>query len=149
MPTNSNTQERLPFQGATETAVTKKMKLTNERSSIAKKADEQEAFKQRAVALMDNRQDQRERGVALVTQFLTSMKEKVLPKNQGVLAQELVKLVIEINNDDTEPQDGMGSATLFAALLRVVMLQRDRINELEYRLLQVEKNLSSPPKPET
>jgi hypothetical protein len=92
--------------------------------------------------------------MAIVSQFLVSMKEKTLPDNKGVLAQdfekkmrsELVQLVIEINNDEAEPKDGLGSATLFAALLKVIMLQRDRLNELEYRLLQVEKNQSSPPK---
>lgn len=153
--TNHN-QERLPFQGNTETTVKKKLKLTNERSSITQRVNEEEQFKQRATELMESRQDQKERGMALVSQFLTSMKEKTLPVNRGVLAQdfekkmrgELVQLAIEINNDDSEPKDGMGSATLFAALLRVVMLQRDRLNELEYRLLQQEKKQSSPPQTE-
>lgn len=152
----NNNQERLPFQGAAETKITKKLKLTNERSSVSKKADEEEEFKMKATALMDSRQSQKDRGMALMSQFITSMKEKVLPANRGVLAQdfekklrsELVQLVIEINNDVAEPKDGLGSATMFAAILRVVMLQRDRINELEYRLLQLERKLSSPPKPE-
>jgi len=148
--------ERLPFQDPPETTSKKKLKLTNERSSITQKVNEEAEFQQRAAVMMDSRQDQRERGMALVSQFLTSMREKTLPKNRGVLAQdfekklrsELVKLVIEINNDETESQDGLGSATLFASVLKVIMLQRDRLNELEYRLLQVEKNQSSPPKTE-
>ncbi len=83
----------------------------------------------------------------LASQFVKSIQDKTLANNKTIfqkdlekeLIQNMVKVAAEINDDPAESQDGMGSLGWITVLLKVCLSQRDRINELEYNLLQVKK----------
>jgi hypothetical protein len=151
------TQERLPFQGSElekeDVEFNKGLKVNNERSRFAKKASGKSDFEERAAKMVEQQQLQRNERFQLISQFMDTMRKRVLPSNRGLvgdqfeqeLRQKLIDLVIDINNDTTEKDDGMGSATAIGLLLRVVMMQRDQLNELEYRLSIMEKKASRPP----
>ena len=54
----------------------------------------------------------------------------------------MVQLGIDINNDPNE-QEGMGSMTWITLLLKICLSQKDRINQLEYSVSQMEKKISA------
>jgi len=82
------------------------------------------------------------------SQFKKMMSDKTLTQNRSVFTSELeseilgnmIKLAVEVNNDPHE-QEGMGSLMWIVLLLKTFLMQRDRINQLEYTISQLEKNL--------
>ena len=82
------------------------------------------------------------------SQFKKMMSEKTLLQNRSVFTSELegeilgnmIKLAVEVNNDPHE-QEGMGSLMWIVLLLKTFLMQRDRINQLEYIVSQLEKKL--------
>jgi hypothetical protein len=88
----------------------------------------------------------RVRAADLATQFNKCLADKTLPENKNIFQNEMekeimtkmVQLAIDINNDPAE-QEGMGSLGWITLLMRTVFKQRDKINKLEYAVLQLEK----------
>jgi hypothetical protein len=79
------------------------------------------------------------------------MADKTLPQNRNMFQKEvekellgkMVQLAVDINSDPIEQYDGMGSLGWITLLLRTCFGQRDKINLLEYRVEQLEKNSDS------
>lgn len=96
------------------------------------------------------------RAAELYIQFQRAMADKTLAQNRNVFAadteremlQNLLQLAAEINEDPNEQESG-GSLTLVILLLKTVLFQRDRINELEYALVTLQKKIDSPALTET
>ncbi len=137
-----------------ETAkITKGTKLDNQRSMFAKKNSDKVSFEESADKYVGELKDRNKRAFDLAKQFMDVMKDKTLPENKSVIVQDierevknkLLQLSIEINNDENEENDGMGSLAIISLLLKTVMLQRDSINLLEYKLKTLEKKMSSGP----
>lgn len=88
----------------------------------------------------------------LASKFNKAMKEKILTQNKNVfqneieneLLSDMIQFSIDLNNDPSEPVEGMGSVSLITLLLRACFFQRDKINNLEFRIskLEEEKNNS-------
>lgn len=86
----------------------------------------------------------------LAVMFQKLLEDKTLPENKNSLAleaeRELIGKIVEIAvklNNDTNEQEGMGSVGTSILLFRAVMMQKDRINKLEYSLVQAEKEIKS------
>lgn len=117
--------------------------------SIPKKPTQQDLDKQ-----VKEREEKgtgyKQRASDLAIKFRKLQEDKTLPSNRSIFANEMereilsemISLAIEINNDPNE-QEGMGSLSWITLLFKTVLSQRDRINKLEYALLQMEK-ISSP-----
>lgn len=83
----------------------------------------------------------------LALQFKKALDDKTLVQNKNVFAHELekeilgkmIQLAVEINNDINEP-DSMGSLSWITLLLKTCFNQRDKINNLEYMISNLEKN---------
>ena len=81
----------------------------------------------------------------LALQFKKAMEDKTLYINKSVFARELEKeilskminLAIDINEDENE-KEGMGTLSWVTLLLKTCFAQRDKINEIEYRISQLE-----------
>jgi len=58
------------------------------------------------------------------------------------VARQIVDISLALNNDQTKPE-GIGSAGCIMLLLRSVLIQRDIINELSYKVSVMEKQASS------
>lgn len=89
------------------------------------------------------------RAADLYLQFKKVVLDKTLPQNRNIfnsetekeILQGMMQLAQEINDDPNEQHNGMGSLTLITCLLKMCLAQRDRINELEYSHLLLQKKL--------
>lgn len=87
----------------------------------------------------------------LASQFMKVLADKTLVQNKGVFANEMerellqnmVQLADQINNDPNQESESYGSLSWVAVLLKTCFAQRDRINQLEYAVFQLEKKLDS------
>jgi hypothetical protein len=88
------------------------------------------------------------RASELVAQFKKLMDDKTLPQNKNQFASEIEKevisnminLAIEINSDENEIE-GMGSVGWIALILKYLLVQKDKINQLEYSNLTLENKI--------
>lgn len=86
----------------------------------------------------------------LAIQFRKIIEDKTLPQNKSIFASEIerevlssiIKLASEINNDPNE-SEGIGSLSWIAQLFKITLLQRDRLNKIEYSLMQLDKKLEN------
>jgi len=115
--------------------------------SQPKKTTPQE-FEQRVQEVHEKMSSYKVRASELVVQFNKAMLDKTLPQNRNMFQQEveldllrnMVKLAQEINNDTGE-NEGEGSLSWITILIKNCFTQRDRINKLEYMILQIERKL--------
>jgi hypothetical protein len=111
----------------------------------------QERFERLADRAVEAQADRRQTAFDLAKQYMLAIRDKTIPQNKGVVAQDveaemrrnLIAFATEINNDDNEQLDCMGSMAVFNLLIKTVFEQRDRINELEYQVVQLDKKLRS------
>lgn len=116
---------------------------------VPKKASPQEA-QQKVQASQDRVSDHMKRANELAVQFNRTLMDKTLPQNKSIfssemereLLQNMMKLADDINNDPAQP-DSYGSLSWIAVLLKTCLAQRDRLNQLEYVLVQMEKKFES------
>lgn len=93
--------------------------------------------------------DIRNKAAELSTKYRSLLKDKTLEQNKGpnkrdlenqVIAQ-LCDIGIRLNNDQVKPE-GVGSIGLINLLLRAVLIQRDTINDLGYKVFKLQSALS-------
>ena len=91
------------------------------------------------------------RAADLFVQFQRALADKTLPQNRNIfnhesekeMLQNMLQLATEINNDGEE-QEGMGSLTWIILLFKTALAQRDRMNEMEYALVSLQKKMEGP-----
>ncbi len=109
-----------------------------------------EEFSKKVDKIQDASNSYKIRGMELSSEFLRVLNDKTLKQNKSIFAKDLEKevinkllqLSIEINNDASE-QEGMGSLAVITLLLKVVLLQRDKINELDYTVSDLNKKIDA------
>ena len=120
------------------------LKLTNQNSvfaNVPKKptvAEQEQAVKE----VIKKDLDYKERAVALSSAFIKLLNDRVLPKNKNVFAADLerdvigklAKLGLDIENDENVEELGIGIICLTNLLFRSFLIQRDKINLLDYAL---------------
>lgn len=82
----------------------------------------------------------------LAIKYYRTMADKTLPVNKNMfqkeveleLMKDMIKMAQEINAHPLE-REGEGSLSLITLLLKTVFNQRDKINTLEYHVVQLEK----------
>lgn len=130
----------------------KGLKTDNSKSvinSIPKKVS-QEEFLNKAKSVNEKLNKYGERATDLALKFKKILEDKTISQNKGILAQEaerevlnsLVDLGIDMNVDEHE-EDGMGSIGLIVLLFRSLMIQRDKINQLDYNLFMLNKQFKT------
>lgn len=86
----------------------------------------------------------------LSKQFIKILNDKTLRQNKSIFVAEaekeilskMINLAVEINTDPNE-QEGMGSLSWVALLLKICIAQRDRANQFEYELQEIKKKLDT------
>jgi hypothetical protein len=84
----------------------------------------------------------KEKAAELAVNFRKMLDDKTLVDNKNQFSLEieresinnLAQLAIDMNNDEYEQQDGMGSVGLAVLLFRCILIQRDKINKLDYAI---------------
>ena len=110
----------------------------------------QSQFQAQVEEANDKMVDYKKRASELFAQYNKTVMDKTLVSNKNVLnidaerelLQNMIQLAIEINNDPNE-QDCMGSLTVITCLMKINLAQRDRINDLEYSLVQLKKRIDA------
>lgn len=133
-------------------SVKKGVKLNNENSSVAvpQGAAISEAFQKNADEAMERLQDYKKRSWDNGIKFKSLMESKVLPENKTTILkdlenetlQDLAKLASDINSDIDQP-DGMGSVALCQLMMKMLLLQKDNANILQFRIEELEKKLGA------
>lgn len=122
-----------------------KVKLDNTRSRFAKKAEEK---KQNEAVFNEKIEEHQSREKfyfskvsELTKQINELVKDSTLKINKGPIQldmeqqiiKDMISLSVQINQDQTQ-DEGMGSSGVNLLLLKIVLYQRDKINELDYKL---------------
>jgi hypothetical protein len=116
-----------------------------------KKEPTQQEFQQKVQTSQETMAGYKKRAAELFVLFQRSMADKTLQQNRNIfnletekeMLQHILQLATEINNDPNE-QEGMGSLTAITLLLKTCLTQRDRINELEFALSQLQRKVDGP-----
>lgn len=143
-----NQQKQMGFQNPDkEVVATRGVKLRNKAAEKieAEKIERQqykEKFEKAADRTMKNIEDNNTKAMNVISKFIKMSEDKTLRKNKGAIAldvekeirQELIQLVMDFDNDETEDEYGKGSVIAISVLSKIVLNLRDRINDLEYEL---------------
>lgn len=128
------------------------VKLKNSDSifaNVPKKPSQAELDK--SVADFNKRQNSyKERASELSLNFRKILEDKTLPDNKNIFAADLEKeimgnlgqLAIDINTDEKEVE-GMGSVGIITLLLRCLLIQRDKLNLLQFSVEKLENTVKS------
>lgn len=108
----------------------------------------QESFEKEVRKYQEKESSYKNKAADLSSQFFKILSDKTLRKNKNIFEQEMekellskmIQLAAEINSDPIEAE-GIGSLTWIAQLFKVVLIQRDKINQLEFTVSQLEKML--------
>jgi hypothetical protein len=152
---SNGTPNPLAFQEREIKAV-RTVKLKNPAAEKQKKEDQERAeyaakFGQSVESSIQEDNDKNVFAVNVSKKFLKLSSDTTLARNktsimnnvEDSIRKEFIQLGIDMNNDESAEQDGMGSMICITVLSKVIMSQRDRINELEYQLQQLAKKIGS------
>jgi hypothetical protein len=110
----------------------------------------QEDFTKKVNQVQERNSSHKTRAAELSAQFAQTLNDKTLKQNKNVFAKEverelltkMAQLAIEVNNDQNE-HEGMGSLSWIVLLLKTCLNQRDKMNQLEFSVSQLEKKLDA------
>lgn len=131
----------------------KGLKINNANSSIpAPPPDPAAQLDQVANAAVSRLNEYKARSLELGMKFKALMEDQVLSENKSPLVKDLEQEILikltalasDINSDDTQPE-GAGGVALCQLLMKMLLWQRDKINQLSYRLSLVEKKNATTP----
>jgi len=92
-----------------------------------------------------------ERSAELIPLFIKLLNSKTLVQNRSALDDEietdiikkLMQLGLDMNNDEYQEDMGSGSIGLTVLLMKCLLIQRNKINELEYAFTQLKSEIKS------
>lgn len=142
MPFDEDEEDILPNKNAGLKKVSSKKSIFDE---LPKKPSPED-FQRKVLSSQERLSGYRLAVAELSKQFLKLISDKTLKQNKSLfdadiekeVVAQMIKLASDINNDPAE-QEGIGSLSWITILLKVVLSQRNRINDLEYRVSLLEK----------
>lgn len=129
----------------------KGLKISNNKSIFSK--DEMKksiSFEEKANDVFNNYNTRNLKCIDLGKKLILFLEDKTLlenksPVNKNLEAQvvsEFIEICNEINNDESE-KEGIGSMAVMTLLIKTVLHQRDKMNEIYYKLHKLELNNTS------
>lgn len=127
----------------------KGLKINNETSSVLPaKTNNSDTFDGNAKEAFSRYEDYKQRTWDLSTKFKSMVEDKLLPANRSIIYKELelevltklVSLASEMNADENQ-SEGIGGVALSMLLMKMILLQRDHVNELLFKTDKLEKAL--------
>jgi hypothetical protein len=125
--------------------------VSSQKSIFETKQDEKkpsaESFEKKVEEINKKNNDYKAKAAELALAYKKLIFDKTLNQNKNIFSEEIEKetlskmvaLAVEINNDEDE-QEGMGTLSWVTLLLKYFLHHRDRINNLEYQCLTLQKN---------
>lgn len=107
-----------------------------------------EEAKKQASVVNDQINSYNARALEATTAFMKLIDDHTIPSNKSVFAADverevigkLQQLALDIEADDLQP-NGMGPVGVVSFLLKVVLVQREKINQLDYNINLLDKKL--------
>lgn len=107
-------------------------------------------FERKAHEVNDRLNSYADRSAELIPLFVKLLDNKELSENKSVMVGDiekeiigkLMQLGIDMNEDEYE-KEGSGSIGLNVLLMRCLLIQRDKINELDYGMAQLKSEIKS------
>lgn len=108
-----------------------------------------EDFEKEVKIVHERKLTNKDKVTELAIKFLTMIKDKTLPQNKNPLQldiekevlSEMIRLGEEINSDPNESESA-GSLSWITILFKIILMQRDRLNLLEYNYDVLEKKIN-------
>jgi hypothetical protein len=128
-----------------------KTKAAEQQAQAAKDREEYKSkFETNADKTIQYHNEKGNRAVEVISNFLKMVDDKTLARNRGSIAddvekeirKELLELALDLNNDETEEDNGKGSVVVLAPVIKIILMYRDRLNNIEYELQQLKQNLN-------
>jgi hypothetical protein len=138
----------MPFDDNKGPVKKKGLKIDNQNSTVPQpKPNTSEVFNEKATAAASRYEEYKQRTWELSVKFKSMIEDRALPDNKSILSRgvevevlnKLVSLASEMNEDDNQPE-GIGSTALSFLLMKMLLIQRDTINTLLYKVEKLEKN---------
>jgi hypothetical protein len=130
------------------------LKINNEHSNINTPDTTQPAsFDEKAAAIKNKMEGHKQVVWELSNKFKSMIEDHTLPENKTIISKDmekevldkLVKLATDLNMDQVYPE-GWGSSAIDMLLMKMLLLQRDAMNVMAYKIEKLEKQLLSIPK---
>lgn len=128
------------------------LKLTNQNSVFANVPKKPTVAEQEQIVkeVIKRDQDYKERAAALSLSFKKLLDDRILPKNKNVFVADmerdvigkLAQLGLDIENDENVEELGIGIIGLTNLLFRSFLIQRDKINMLDYAIHEQQLKLN-------
>lgn len=151
-----NTNQKIGFVNPDqEVTATRGVKLKS-RNSIQKEQEDKEReeyrakFDQNADRTVQFHDDKSKKILKVISSYMQMIDDRTLVRNRGSIAndvereirEQIINLAIDLNNDETEEENGKGSVVVLIAVTKALMKYRDRLNDLEYTVQQLQKDFS-------
>jgi hypothetical protein len=125
----------------------KGLKINNQNSTAPKpKEPDKVAFENAAKGVFNKEEEYKKRALDLATKLKSLITDKTLPENQTLITKDieieviskLILFATELNNDENK-KEGEGSVALSMLTFKMLILQRDQINTMGYKIEKLEK----------
>lgn len=140
-----------PFEDTSDKSVKSKVELKTQGKSMfdekPKQPSKEEAHQQAAV-VNERQVSYNTRAMEITSAFMKLIDDTTITQNKSVFSQDIEKevigkfqqLILDIEDDMQQPP-GMGAVGAVSFLMRVLLLQREKINQLSYQNHLIEKKL--------
>jgi len=127
-----------------------KTKAAAQKEQEAKeRAEYQERFEDNAQKTIKYHQDKGTKAVEVISRYLKMTEDKTLLRNRGSIAndvereirQQVLQLALDMNNDENEEDNGKGSVVVLSAVTKILLMYRDRLNDVEYEVQQLKREI--------
>ena len=138
-----------------EIVATRGVKLKT-KAAVQKEQEAQERkeyevrFEENAEKTVKYHDEKSKKAVDLVSRYLKITEDKTLNRNRGSIAndvereirQQIIQLALDMNNDENEPDNGKGSVIVLSVVTKILLIYRDRLNDLEFEVQQLKRELN-------
>jgi len=143
----------MPFDDDDDTEIkgpVRKISLKKVNPPQPERPSTKEIFEQQAEQKFSQIEDYKQKIWDLSIKYKSFIESKILPENRGPITSnlekevldKLVQLSLDMNEDETQEQ-GVGSTALCMLLMKCMLIQRDIINSLNFKLEQIEQKIKT------
>jgi hypothetical protein len=128
-----------------------KTKAVAQKEQDAQERKEYEArFEENAEKTIKYHDEKSKKAIDIISRYLKMTEDKTLKRNRGSIAndvereirQEIINLALDMNNDENEEDNGKGSVVVLSAVTKILLVYRDRLNDMEFEVQQLKRELS-------
>ena len=121
-------------------------------SDEAAREEYRKRFDNNADQTISYKTEQANTAVECINNFMKISNDKTLIRNKGggiaedvekEIRTSLLTMALDMNNDETEENNGMGSVAVISAVTKVILNYRDRLNELEFEHSLLRKEIGA------